>query len=174
MTIFLLIAFISISVHAIAISMEACFTLSPTIITPTNIDNINDKSFTAGRARIDIAPLKIKLWRFSVSPYGSITKQSDSLVNNGITLLGFDIFCLGIQADYNLSKRFDLGLSFGAGKGKYNFNKTVFALYESTLFVNYLIKPPFSLKTGINYSVRDGATDFSTFIGIKAVYGGRK
>lgn len=171
MTIFLFLLLPCCLLSAISISTEACFSLSPTFSYPDGLEIDSNEGRTSARARLDIEPIKLKLWRFSLSPYGAITKQSDTVSRNDIVFLGYDLVSLGISLDYDITKRLSLGLSFGAGEGHYSYNKTIFALYESTFCFDYLIKKPFKIRVGMNYSKREGAYDLSPFVGISTFLG---
>jgi|GEM_PF-4578833 len=127
---------------------------------------------TSFELRIDTAPLGLRIGRFSAGPYLAVLMRSDSLEYGDIVFLGYSMASLGLQSRISAFRSFDIGLSLGAGEGRYSYNETLFALLESELFFEFPIMRPLRARGAVRYTRREGFSDLSLSLGIALVKDG--
>ncbi len=174
MTLLLLFLVLTCQLLAVGLASSVSLSFAPTFSHAENLEMDTLYFHTSGDMRIETAPLSLKMKRLSFGPYAAIAKRSDSLVHDGIVFLGYDMVSMGISTELDFKSCFKLGLSVGAGEGRYSFNETLFALIEGEIIAEFQIARPFWARTGVRYTRRDGFSDYSILLGLSLVKEGRR
>ena len=172
MAIFLCALILPLSLSSVGLSSYVSLSVAPVFSHAENLVMDTLYFHTSGEVRIESSPVELSLEKVAFGPYCSLLIRSDSLEYGDIVFLGYSMFSLGLQSHLKLSRHFDLGLSLGAGEGKYSYNETLFALLESELFAEFPITRPLRARTGLRYTRREGFSDYALSIGLSLVKDG--